>query len=175
MAVSGSRRLRLVLIAAAVGWLASGCGGERLTEFRSKAGRFRILLPGTPSTTSDPELPEVVRSIRLDQPSGSYVVAWEDVDMSDRTLSADRRLDLACDKAVEKLKGKALARKEITLAGEHPGRELVAATADGSKFIRDRMYLVEGRLYQVVASGPKWWVQSRTAERVFDSFELLDE
>ena len=41
------------------------------------------------------------------------------------------------------------------------------------EWIRARLYLVDGRLYRVHASGKKWWVDSRDTEKVLDSFRVL--
>ena len=38
----------------------------------------------------------------------------------------------------------------------------------------DRMYLVGRRLYQVVASGPRWWVEAKQARQVLDSFQVIE-
>ena len=175
-AVSSERLVWQVLVGAAFGWGLFGCaGGERLQEFRSAQGRFRILLPGEPAVAPDPHLPKEIRSVRLEVESGTYVVAWEDLNLGAAALSAQERLDLACNAAVEKLKGKALTRKKITLNDRYPGRELVVEGPDGKQVHRDRMYLVDGRLYQVVVSGPRWWVASGTADKVLDSFELIED
>jgi hypothetical protein len=171
MAATSTRRAGLVLVAA-IGILIAGCGGDRLTEFRSEEGRFRILLPGTPSEET---LTRGIKTIRLQQRSGSFVVAWEDLKRTDQKMSPDERLDMACNAAVEQIRGKALSRRKTTLADRYPGRDLVAQGPDGNLIHRDRMYLVDGRLYQVLASGSKWWVESATVERVLDSFELIEE
>ena len=73
------------------------------------------------------------------------------------------------------LKAKEISRKAITLMGRYPGRELVAEWPNGNGIVQDRLYLVDHRLYQVVASGPKWWVESATTRQVLDSFRLLEE
>jgi hypothetical protein len=174
MAALCLRRFCLVL-AAALGWSLCGCGSERLTEFRSELGRFRILLPGSPSTHPEGRLPRGVKLVRLEQASGTYDVAWEDLDLSKPKMTPEERLDHACDSAVARLGGKTLSRKKITLADNYPGRDLVAEGPGGKVIVRDRIYLVERRLYQVVVSGPKWWVQSATSRKVLDSFELVEE
>jgi hypothetical protein len=172
---SSTRRVLLVLLAAFIGCPLAGCGGERLGEFRSNEGRFRILLPGKPSTQPDPQVPSMIRTVELKQRTGSYIVAWQDLDQKGTKTSPDERLDMACNKAAESLKGKTLSRKKIELDGKYPGRELILVGPDGKETHRDRLYLVEGRLYQVLVSGPSWWVESSTADRVLDSFHLLDE
>jgi hypothetical protein len=118
-------------------------------------------------------LPKGKYKVSLEQRSGTYTVAWEDLPEK-KDLSSEERLDLACNGAIDELKGKALSRKSITLKG-HPGRELIVAWATGKGIVHDRMYLVGQRLYHVMAAGEKWWVESSTSQRVLDSFEIIEE
>jgi hypothetical protein len=153
----------------------SGCS-PALEEYVSEEGKFRVRMPAQPTLVRDPELPSNVKKVSLLQRSGSYEVAWEDLPASD--ASDDRRLDDACDGALKALQPKDVnqdvKRKEITLAGRYPGRELAVKTPDG-KLVQDRMYLVKRRLYQVVVSGSKWWVESPASQKVLDSFEVIEE
>jgi hypothetical protein len=149
-----------------------GCG-DGLQEYVSEEGGFRVLFPAAPSTAPDPDLPRGVRKVSHVERSGSYAVAWEEV--GDGEGGAAERLDRACDAAVKKLKGKELARSTIKLHGEHPGRELVIEWPDGRGVTHQRMYLVEGRLYQVVASGLKWWMDTPRPRKVLDSFRLAGQ
>jgi hypothetical protein len=174
-AASFPGRVCLVLVAASVGLSLLGCSGDRLEEFRSEEGRFRILLPGTPTLEQTPDLPSGVKSFRLEQQSGEYVVAWEKIDLRGTARTAQDRLDGACDRAIEMLKGKELSRKEISLDGKYPGRELLVEGPRDRRVVRDRMYLVDSRLYHVMVSGPRWWVESRPAKKVLDSFQLIEE
>jgi hypothetical protein len=160
-----------VLLAAAIGSLLSGCG-ERLTEYRDDEGRFRILLPGTPSPLNEKVLGKGARAVQLKQPSGEYTVAWSDPEPG--KAGAEEQLDRHCNLAVENLKGKALSHKTISLAGQ-PGRELLVEAGDGQVLVRLRLYLVDGRLYQVAVGGAKWWVEKPSTAKVLDSFEVLGE
>jgi hypothetical protein len=173
---SSSRRVWLMLIAASIGWCITGCRGDGLEEFNSEEGRFRIRMPGTPSRKKDPRLPKAVQMVRLEDRSGSYEVAWED--LTGDGPSRDERLDQLCEervKATEKLEGKVLYRKKITVADGHPARELLLQESNKRVVVRDRMVLVDSRLYQIVVTGPRWWVESATATKVLDSFRVVEE
>jgi hypothetical protein len=138
-------------------------------------GRFRIRLPGIPSPVPARGEGVLVHGVRLSQQSGNYTVTWEDIDRGKTGKNDDELLDLACTAAVSRLKGKELSRKKIGLDSRHPGRDLVAEWSDGKGVVQDRMYLVDGRLYHIVASGPRWWVESGTTRKVLESFALVEE
>jgi hypothetical protein len=165
---------RLVTQAVALGLVLvqSGCG-DGLQEHVSTEGGFRIRAPGPAEKAPGSNAPEAIHKVTFLQQSGSIEVAWQDLPESKET--PDERLDHACDGAVEKLEGKKLLRKPITLAGRYPGRELIAEWPDGSGIVQDRLFLVDRRLYQVVASGAKWWVESPSTRRSLESFALLEE
>jgi hypothetical protein len=42
----------------------------------------------------------------------------------------------------------------------------------GGVFIRDRAFLVKGRIYQVVVTGSKDFIESDEVQKYFQSFEL---
>jgi hypothetical protein len=171
-AVSSARRVVLVGVAAAIGCLLSGCG-EKLTEYHDEEGRFRILLPGTPTPVERKKLQAGQKAVVLEQRSGNWKVVWEDLALP-RPLDPEQCLDMACTAAVEKLQGKAVSRKTIHV-GDYPGRDLIAEDSTGKVIVRDRMYLVGRRLYHVIATGPKWWVERGITDQVLDSFELEPE
>lgn len=151
----------------------TGCG-EPLVEHVSTEGRFRISLPGEPTVLSGEDLPPGVRKVTLEQRSGSYSVAREDLPNRD-DRSTDDLLDMACNGALERLKARPISRKPISLAGKYPGRELYAEWPGGKGVILDRLYVAEGRLYHVIASGQRWWVESPTTRQVLDSFAIVDD
>jgi hypothetical protein len=153
--------------------LLAGCG-DPMAEYASAEGGFRLRLPAGHTPEPPVKLARGMHKVSLVLQSGTFEIAWQDRAAGD-DLTPDQRLDRACDGAVRALKGKELARKEITLGGAHPGRELLAEWPDHQGVVRDRLYLVGRRLYQVVASGPRWWVDARQAREVLDSFHADDE
>jgi hypothetical protein len=166
-------RVRFLFVLVLASGFLSGCGEAPLQEYTSEEGKFRLKLPGAPEPDDSGAFPERVNKVRLLERSGKYEVAWEDLKNA-KGLSDDKLLDDGCDLALKLVKGKLLRRKEITLAGKYPGRELIIGDPDGDYIVHDRMYLVGTRLYNVMASGPKWWVESSQSRKVLDSFEHLE-
>jgi hypothetical protein len=159
--------LGAVLVLAAV-----GCGQEA-REYTSAEGGFSVRLPGTPRTVSDPEQPEGLHQVRLAVRSGTYTVAWQDLG-ADAAKDSDERLDRACNGALRALGARQVSRKAIRL-GEHPGREVLATLGEDERRVRARLYLVEGRLYLVLVTGARGFVDSGEADRFLESFRLARE
>ena len=166
MAANGTCRTALLALALGV----AGCG-PRLVEHVSEDGRFGVLLPGEPRGEEDEELPKGQHKVAFVERSGNYTVAWRD--LPGQKEPPDEVLDTACDKALEALRAEPVSRKEITLKGRYPGRDLAAAWSRG--FFHARFYLVRRRLYHVVVSGEKWWVESARSRKVLESFRLIEE
>ncbi len=147
---------------------------EDLKEFASEAGRFKVLLPGKP----EPRELKIPRgtmhlvSIRTDQ--GEYLASWIDLPLEESAEKAEARLDRMRDGIVERVMGKVVREKTVTLDDKHPGRDLVAEVSQPDKGrLRARLFLVGSRLYQVIAVGTKGWTESKEADQVLDSFALV--
>lgn len=161
------RRALLLLVV-----LLGGCA-DRMEEYVSEKGKFRVLFPETPSTARDPDLPRGVQKVSLVQRSGSYAVAWEDLERAGE--SEETILTRACEGASKRLKGKTISQTTIELQGKYPGRELILEWPEGNGVTHDRIYLVGDRIYSVVVSGAKWWVGTTKAKRFLESFEVLED
>jgi hypothetical protein len=164
-----------------VGWLivlTGGCGTKELKEYTSEQGRFAIQLPGGQKEVVERTPDQPIGTLILEQPSGTYQVAYQEVPEAavETAEQLERRLDEYRDTAVQQSKvsqGVLRSEKKITLAGRYPGREIVIELPPHEEWIRSRIYLADGRLYYVNATGKKWWVESRDTESVLDSFRLL--
>jgi hypothetical protein len=156
--------------------LLAGCGAGRFKEYTSAEGRFRVLFPGTPKDAPDPDIPQEIKKVSLEERSGFYAVTYQDLAFPPgKTRDPDEQLDAACDRAVENLKAKRVSQTAIRLAGKYPGRDLVAEWPGGNGLVHYRLYLVDGRLYQVIVNGSKWWAESADARRFLDSFALTGD
>jgi hypothetical protein len=81
-------------------------------------------------------------------------------------------LEGAQDGVERSLKGKVVESRELKL-GSYLGREFTLTLEAGNQY-RARIYMVEGRLYQVILLGSKEYVNSLAAKAFLYSFELTD-
>ena len=159
----------------ALALLLGGCG-PNFSEYTSADGRFTVRVPGAPRV-SKKETPagETVLTT-VEQPNGRYVVAYLDLktEPGEGAAKARERLKNARDGAARSVGGTVLADRPITLASKYPGRDVTIELPGKEDLARDRMYLVNGRLYQVTATGRKWWVESADTQKFLDSFRLVE-
>jgi hypothetical protein len=156
--------------------LASGSGrAEELTEFASKEGGFKVLLPGKPEDREVRTPRGTMHVVHLPSQAGEYLAGWIDLPLeaADAAEKIEARLDRARDGILERLKGKLVRERKIALDDKHPGRDLRAEiTKPQEGQIRARLYLVDRRLYQVIVVGTKAWTESKEADMVLESFQL---
>lgn len=149
-------------------------------EFQSKEGRFKVLIPGTPK-----ELERSTAGIRTKmyvieiKNNGAYMAAYADKpgtkdakdDVIEKVLKASR------DGVISNFNGKLLKDSSIKLNDKYPGRdfevELEFPDDKSKRLARLRIYLVDGRLYQVHVLGTKEFVTSDEATKFLDSFALI--
>ncbi len=155
-----------------------GKAGSGWKSFTSKEGAFEVLLPGVPteekktlqlgSGPTDLNLFVVERK----QEETAYIVAYcEFPESALQGATPEQRLDSARNLALSRGRTKLVAQKKIKL-GTHPGRELRFET-EGKGQVRQRMFAVKDKLYQVMVAGPKEAVVSKEATRFLESFKLL--
>ena len=144
--------------------------------FAPKGEGFSVEFPTAPVTQS--------KTIDLGDGSEMKVTAYLSENAArDRTLAvvcceipagadaaADDLLDGGVSGFVEGAGGKAPAVKAVVLNG-HPGREF-QFEIDGRGKCRVRMYLANGRLYQVLAAGAGDYATGDAAKTFLESFKL---
>jgi len=154
--------------------------GSPLKLFTSTKGNFSVLLPGTPTEAkvpiADPKgEPAEQYQFTLDRGNGAYVVSYQDnpglksagMEESERALSAARS-------AVQRgFGGRLLSERKIKLHDTYPGLEFEVEVPAGPGLCRARMYLVKGRLHQVIVVGAREFATAAEADRVLDSLKLL--
>ncbi len=147
--------------------------------FVSEAGGFRVALPGTPKekVQSVPGInqPIEIRMFLVERGDASYGATFCDYPEAIALADPDRVLEGGIEGALKNLKGKLLAKRNITLQG-HPGREFSASFTAPNKapgLYRARAYLVGARLYQVILCGPEAEIAGDAGDRIFKSFALL--
>ena len=79
------------------------------------------------------------------------------------------------DTWVRRIEGRLVAGDRVTLAKQHPGLEFVAEgkIQGEDAFLHARLFLVDQRLYQIVAIGRKGEVAQGLVNRYLNSFRLI--
>jgi len=168
----------MLLITAALISLAADDAPE-WTEFASKEGHFKVLMPGKPEQKKlEAEMGDFGKGMlhmnTFESDKMMYGANYCDFPAKIKDFPRKRVYDSSRDGAVENLKGKLADEKDIKL-GDHPGREILIDVAGGKRLFRARVYLVEQRLYQVVVFGSKEAATSKAADKFLDSFKLTEK
>lgn len=173
------RNFIFVFIAAC--FFASGCGKAEWKDFKSEAGKFSVQLPGVPEEKTQPVNVAKLGNVNmftytLEQSDGAYMAAYNDYPAGlFAQVSTDKVLDGARDGAVGNMQGGKLISEQKIAIGNYPGRDIVAEGAQGNMtfVVKARVYLVNYRLYQVMAIMPKDKSSSIDAAKFLDSFKLI--
>lgn len=134
-------------------------------------GRFSILMPVPPVKSEQPvetEAGKLINNLFLAQtPTAAFLISYVDHVVPQ---DAQQTLLRVRDGAIKGVKGTLLSSENITHKG-YPGFEFRASTPEGAVYT-SRIYLVSGRLYQivVVASGSN--PISKDINRYMTSFDL---
>jgi hypothetical protein len=172
-------RSLLVLLVLAVGAAAVSADDKPAwKEFASKEGRFKVLMPGTPTQkqldTESDFGKGVLHMNTVQSGKTMYGANYCDFPAKIKEVPIKQVLDSSRDGAVANLEGKLASEQDLKL-GDHPGREIRIEVAGGKQLFRARVYLVEQRLYQVVVFGTKDAATSKEADKFLDSFQLADK
>ena len=151
-------------------------------EFKNTAGGFAVTSPYTfkESTQSVDTLAGKieVHIFAADQNSQSLMVMYSDYPASMiKGVDIEKVYDGGRDGAVNNVKGQLVSEKKIWLYGA-PGREILvkAKTSSGLEvMVRDRIYLVGNRLYQVMAVALAGKETTSEIEAFLNSFRLLSK
>jgi hypothetical protein len=162
--------------------LLAGCGSSsKWKEFRSKVGNFSVKAPVAleeQPQSSDLSIGKASAHTYLAESDGIlYAVAYtefrqEIIDAGD----PEEMLSNARDTMITSLSGELVLETRKSL-GNFPGRELVVDTImPDYKYgvMKARIYLVNNRLYQVMALVDKMNADTSAITRFLDSFKLID-
>jgi hypothetical protein len=170
----------LVGFAAATLLAAADEPNPALKTFRSEDGNFTVLLPGTPRAErvpiADPKgEPAEQTQFTLDRGNGAYVVSYQDnPNLKDAPKAELEQALTAARAAVQRgFGGQLLSERKLVFYGKYPGLEFEVEVPMGPGLCRARLYLVHGRLHQVIAVGAKEFATAKEVDRVLDSFALL--
>lgn len=177
--MSSARGWRLAA-AGACFWLATGSAAPPdpippgWREFALPAGRFSVLMPGTPKTTRRTIRTEIgdvaaTRYTTTDAANVTYDVLLNDYPKAGiARASTQKLLDSVRDGLVYQTKGRLVSDKPITLAN-FPGRDQEIVGANGTHY-RIRLVWAGARLYQIMAVTPG--EPRPDASIFFDSFKI---
>src|SRR5262249_54869512 len=153
-----TRSFFLVLFVFAI----SGCAqtppqtaqAETWKEFSSAAGRFKVLMPGDPTETSQTTgsgLGKIERhTFALEAGFASLLVSYSDFHITLTEPGEIKKfLNHMHEDDVASVRGKLLSMAEIELDG-YPGREFTVETPD--LMLREKYFLVGQRFYQIAIS-----------------------
>ncbi|MEH2359148.1 hypothetical protein [Nostoc sp.] len=125
--------------------------------FTAPDGRFTILMPGSPNRNTQYQktyMGEINLKIFVAQPPKqqvAYVVAYNDFPYSYGQMADPQAvLNNARDMALKTTKSHLISQRNIRSSNNHPGKEIEYINS-GGKITKSRMYVAEGRLYQVMA------------------------
>ncbi|MBN4006081.1 hypothetical protein [Nostoc sp. LPT] len=124
-------------------------------------GRFTILMPGSPNRNTEYQktyMGEITLEIFVAQPPKqqvAYIVAYNDFPYSYGQMADPQAvLNNARDMALKTTKSNLISQRNIRSSNNHPGKEIEYINS-GGKITKSRMYVAEGRLYQVMAIATK--------------------
>lgn len=159
----------------------AGCGPS--AEWRELAvsdGGFSILMRGapvyTPQQFDTPAGRISAHMYHSDRPDAYFAIGYVDYPLALVVSSGPETILAGPQQAwMKRIEGKVTSTQPLKLAGKHPG---VQFTVEGRYKDRDallegRLYLVDQRLYQLIAISHKGELSQGVVNRYFDSFKLI--
>ncbi len=149
--------------------------GENTVEFRDFTPPDKACKVQIPDLTENKasETNGVKNSYFLcEHKQGLFMLTYADITASrEDENAAQKRLDEARSGVVKKLNLKISKETPQVLEGKYPGREIEGELPDATK-TRIRLYMVNGRLYQMWIVGKPTWAMSAEATRFLTSLEI---
>jgi hypothetical protein len=142
-------------------------------EFVSKDGGFSVVLPETPKESTEDGLKQ--HQFQVDTPNGTLVVSYQDnPGLKDATDDVIVDALKQAQEAVQKgFQGNPVKSQAIKLADKYPGLDFECDIPAAGGVYRSRSYMVDGRLYQLIAVGVKEFATGETANTFLGSLKLL--
>jgi hypothetical protein len=165
----------LILIASAA------CTPSEWRELAVSEAGFRILMRGDAVyVRQELDTPGGRMSAHLyssDRPDAYYAVGYSDYPLAIIIGAQPEEIFAGVrDTWLRRTQGKLISsNQDLKLADQHPGMEFTAEgkSGDAGTFVQARLYLVDQRLFQVIAMGPKQAVPQGTINRYLNSFALI--
>ncbi|BCL36933.1 hypothetical protein [Nostoc sp. MS1] len=149
--------------------------------FNAPDGRFSVLMPGSPKQefqTQKTYMGEINLNVFLAQPPKqevAYLVVYNEFPYSYGKLTDPQEiLNNVRDMALKTTKSNLLNQRDIRSSNGHLGKEITYINS-GGKITRSRIYVADGRLYQVMAITSKKQQKSlaKTITGYLNSFQLV--
>ncbi|MFN6513804.1 MAG: hypothetical protein RMY29_004780 [Nostoc sp. CreGUA01] len=149
--------------------------------FTAPDGRFSILMPGSPNRETQFQktyMGEINLEIFVAQPPKqqvAYIVTYNDFPYSYGEMSDPQAvLNDARDMALKTTQSNLISQRNIRSSNNHPGKEIEYINS-GGKITKTRMYVAQGRLYQVMAITTKKQQKTlaKTITGYLNSFQIV--
>jgi hypothetical protein len=169
-------KLFLVLSAFLFIALLAACKPGRWREYSNQEGKFSVLLPGKPDETVQ-NVDTAAGAIttyryQIDSNNTSFAVAYTDYPADLISLSnPEELLNEAREGALSNIQGKLLEEQQVKVNG-FPGRHLRIESSGSKMMLEARIFLVDSRLYQVLAAYRTGSVEDREITKFLNSFKL---
>ena len=161
----------------------AACSPSQWQELALSDAGFSVLMRGQPQyarqQVDSPAGKMEAHIYSSDRPDSYFAVGYSDYPITlvlgvppQQVLSGVR------DTWVRRIDGKIITQDSgVKLAGKYPGLEFTArGTVNGTEaFLQARLYLVDQRLYQLIALGRASEVPQGVVNRFLNSFRLVDE
>jgi hypothetical protein len=147
-------------------------------KYESKAGRYKVTFPGTPSISSKKVDDGELNIATVAANGGGYLVIYTDLSADKLKETKPKELLESGEKGlVESFKAKITSSKDLEFGKQkYPARQLTAEAFIPDEAIninlRMTIILADNRLYQVFVFGPKDLPKGKEADTFFESFEI---
>ena len=149
--------------------------------FTAPDRRFTVLMPGQPERDTQIQkthMGEINLEMFVAQPPNqevAYLVVYNDFPYNYGQMTTPQTiLNNARDMALKTTQSNLISQRNIRSSNGHPGKEIEYVNA-GGKITRNRMFVADGRLYQVMAivSKKQQPTLARTITGYLNSFHLV--
>jgi len=169
------RRLATFALGALIAglFLLNGCRNRELEKYVASDGRFEVLIP-RPLRSEVRKGPagERIDVLSYERYDGAFGVIYKDAPMPHESEGqVQLMLDAHRTWVFQGERGSITSESRILLQGKWPGRKLEGRLPNSVRFSAC-LYLVDGRLYQVIALGKPSWFASGDVARFLASFRV---
>ena len=161
-------------------FLAGSASAATWQVFESKAGRFRVDMPGKPVETTETRR-TIVGTLtgyrfEVENKDSFFLVEYRDLPGVARVfMSTESLVEQAADGLLDFAGGPA-QKNEVTQIKGHSARNLRYTRKEREdQIVRAKVILAEKRLYLIIAGVPKQKGEDARVQRFFDSFAFWPE